>query len=337
MMPLPNRTIPISSSNSGQIGDARRIASSIAASMEFDELRSGQLAIIVTEAARNIAVHAGGGEIILSPWIYGALVGIDVFALDRGQGIKDIALSLEDGYSTAGTPGNGLGAMSRLAGTFQIYASPGAGTAVFARVLRTASLEERGLNSYAMSTISLPIVGETLCGDSWSAIQLPGRSVYIVADGLGHGLLAAEAATEAIRIFHQAASKTAEEMMREIHDALIKTRGAAVSIAEILPEKGILNFIGVGNVVAAICTGGKCRSLVSMNGIVGNALGRLQQFSYPWEPGSTLIMHSDGLGTRWNMEQYPGLAARHPALIAGVLYRDFSRRRDDATILVSRI
>jgi anti-sigma regulatory factor (Ser/Thr protein kinase) len=309
----------------------------MAAAMEFDELRQGQLAIVVTEAAGNIAAHAGKGEIILSPWSYGSLSGIDVFALDQGGGIKDIALSLEDGHSTGGTPGNGLGAMSRLAGTFQIYSSPGAGTAVFVRVLRTAGMVEAESNSYMMSTISLPINGETVCGDSWSAIHISGRSTYIVVDGLGHGPAAAEAANEAIRVFHQAIGKTPEERMSEIHGALAKTRGAAVSIAEILPEKGILNYIGVGNVVASICSGGKCRSLVSMNGIVGNVMGRLQQFTYPWEVNSTLLMLSDGLGTRWNMEQYPGLTARHPALIAGVLYRDFCRRRDDATILVSRI
>jgi hypothetical protein len=99
----------------------------------------------------------------------------------------------------------------------------------------------------------------------------------------------------------------------------------------------VLNYAGAGNIVAAICSGGKSRSLVSMNGTVGHSIGRIQQFSYPWEPGSVLIMHSDGLATRWNVEQYPGLLSRHPALIAGILFRDFCRKRDDATILVTRI
>ena len=74
-----------------------------------------------------------------------------------------------------------------------------------------------------------------------------------------------------------------------------------------------------------------------MNGTVGHSVAKIQQFSYPWEKNSALIMHSDGLTTRWNVELYPGLASRHPALMAAVLYRDFSRKRDDATILVSRI
>lgn len=330
-------TIPIGPTDLTQTGNARRKAISLAIATHFDELRQGQIGIIVTEAARNIAAHAGHGEIVLTPWSHGGLVGIDVLALDQGKGIENLSAALQDGYSTAGTPGNGLGAMSRLAGTFQIYSSPGGGTAVFARVLRTAQDAESETQSYGMSSISVPITGESVCGDAWSAEYRPGRSLYIVADGLGHGPIAAEAAQEAVRIFHQVSNQTPEQILGEIHSALSKTRGAAVSIAEILPEKAVLNYAGAGNIVAAICFNGKTRSLVSMNGTLGHSVGKFQQFSYPWEKTSALIMHSDGLGTRWNVEQYPGLASRHPSLLAGVLYRDFCRKRDDATILVSRI
>jgi hypothetical protein len=118
---------------------------------------------------------------------------------------------------------------------------------------------------------------------------------------------------------------------------LAKTRGAAVSIAEILHDRAVVNYAGVGNIAGAIYDGRKTRSMVSMNGTLGHSMGRIQDFSYSWEKGSSLIMHSDGLATRWNMDQYPGLAGRHPALLAGVLYRDFCRKRDDVTILVSRI
>ncbi len=330
-----NRAIPINSTDASQSGNARRQALSLAHSMGFDELRQGQLGIIVTEAARNIESHAGKGEIILSPWTFNDASGIDVFALDQGPGIADITRSLEDGYSTAGTPGNGLGAISRLAGTFQIYSLPGHGTAVFARILRTAGQDDS--SSFEISSISLPIRGETVSGDGWSADFRPGRSLYIVADGLGHGPTAAEASSEAIRIFHQAAHRTPEQIMGEIHAALAKTRGAAVSVVEILHDKGVLNYVGAGNIVAAICYGSTTKSLVSMNGTVGHSVPKVLPFSYPWDEKSTLIMHSDGLATRWTVEQYPGLAARHPALIAAVLYRDFCRQRDDSTILVSRI
>jgi anti-sigma regulatory factor (Ser/Thr protein kinase) len=336
-MRLLSQSIPISSMDSSQTGSARRQALSLAAAMEFDELRQGQLGIIVTETARNVASHAGQGEIILTPWAAQGIAGIDVLGLDKGKGIEDVSAALQDGYSTAGTPGNGLGAISRLSGTFQLYTVSGGGTALFARVLRTAQQVESESQPYRMSTICVPIHGEAVCGDAWSAEYSPGRSVYIVADGLGHGPLAAEAADEAVRVFHLTAQYAPERILSEIHNALGKTRGAAVSIAEILHEKQVLNYAGAGNVVAAICSEGKTKSLVSMNGTVGHAIGKIQPFSYPWQQESALIMHSDGLATRWNVEQYPGLFSRHPALLAGVLFRDFCRKRDDGTILVSRI
>ena len=335
-MAPPSRTIPISSTDLSQTGNARRQALSLAADFGFDELRQGQLGIIVTEAARNIATHGGDGEIILTGWTFNESSGIDVLALDKGEGIANVSAALQDGYSTAGTPGNGLGAISRLSGTFQIYTVPGNGTAVFARVTRTAEDVETEANAYPIGAISVPIAGESVCGDAWSVEFTPGRSLYIVADGLGHGIMAAEAAFEAVRIFHQVSSYAPDRILTEIHQALGKTRGAAVSVAEILHEQRTVNYAGAGNIVAAVWAEGRSRSLVSMNGTVGHSVGRIQQFSYPWTPESLLIMHSDGLATRWAVEQYPGLASRHPGLLAGVLFRDFSRRRDDATILVSR-
>ncbi len=335
---LPKSVVTaISGADSSQTGQARRHALALAHALNLDEVRSGELAIVVTEAAANIAAHAGHGEILLIPWLFHDDAGIDVLAVDKGKGMANVGRSLGDGYSTAGTAGQGLGAISRLAGVFQIYSVPDQGTALFARMTRDTKSTQRPLTGYGVGAISLPATGETACGDAWEASYSPGRSIYIVADGLGHGPSAAEASEEAIRIFRHAPHLSPERMLANMHLALTKTRGAAVSIAEVLLDKAVVNFAGVGNVAGSIYTAGKSRSMVSMNGTLGHSVGRFQQFSYPFEAGSMLFLHSDGLATRWNIEQYPGLASRHPALIAAILYRDFCRRRDDVTILVSRI
>ena len=62
-----------------------------------------------------------------------------------------------------------------------------------------------------------------------------------------------------------------------------------------------------------------------------------QEYTYPIESHSLLTMFSDGLATKTGISPYTGLQGRHPALIAGLLYRDFTRRRDDATVLVARM
>lgn len=333
---LKNQGIPIHAGDSSQAGQARRWALEIGNAMEFGEVRLGELAIIVTEAANNIAAHARAGEIILSPWIFEDSAGIDVFALDRGPGIADIGNAFEDGYSTAGTAGAGMGAMSRLAGSLQIYSLPNGGTALFARVFREGDKSKNGANEYGMGAINLPYPGESVCGDAWSFCRSEARTVYMVADGLGHGPLAAEASQEAIRIFQGISEQQPERILMEIHDGLRKTRGAAVAVAEILHQENMVNYVGAGNISASIHTAGKTRNMISLDGTVGHSVAKFQTWTYPWDKNSLLIMHSDGLTALSGLEPYPGLASRHPALIAAILYRDFRRRNDDATVLVSR-
>ena len=80
----------------------------------------------------------------------------------------------------------------------------------------------------------------------------------------------------------------------------------------------MLNYAGVGQAFAgAILQGSKTRSMISMNGTSGHTIGRIQGFAYPWDKNSSLIMHSDGLATRWNFDQLPGLAVRHPGTHCG--------------------
>jgi hypothetical protein len=78
------------------------------------------------------------------------------------------------------------------------------------------------------------------------------------------------------------------------------------------------------------------RHAVSYPGTLGHQARVFREFTYPWERGATLIMHSDGLATHWTGEHIAGLSRRHPAIVAALLYRDFSRERDDVTVVVGR-
>lgn len=330
--------LPISAPDASKIGHARRRALTLARTLGFGDLRLGELAIVVSEAAGNIAAHALEGYLVLTPWKHQGSCGVDLLALDCGKGIADIGRCVEDGYSTSGTPGQGLGAMSRLSANFQIYSIPGEGTAIFARLVQEAPGGDpaAAAAAYGIGSICVPYSGETACGDAWNFHAVPGRSIYMMADGLGHGPMAAEAAEEAIRVFDECAQMPPSEILTAAHAALRKTRGAAVAVAAIDHHSGVLQYAGIGNISGAILSGGKTRSMVSMNGTLGHNIRTIQDFSYPWEKGSTLLMHSDGLTSRWSLPHYPSLTSRHPALIAGVLYRDFSRKHDDVTVLAAR-
>jgi Stage II sporulation protein E (SpoIIE) len=139
-----------------------------------------------------------------------------------------------------------------------------------------------------------------------------------------------------VRAFDAAPALPPGAQVAAIHDALRGSRGAAVAVARIDRGRGVATYAGVGNIAGAIVADGVGRHLVSGNGIAGHDVGRINEFSYPWAEGALLIMHSDGLGSRWQIERYPGLFDRHPALVAGVLYRDWSRGRDDVTVVAVR-
>src|SRR6186713_834156 len=97
-----------------QVGNARRAATELASRLSFDVEQAGKLALAVTEASTNILKHARQGRVLLRPIDNRPAIAIELLALDRGPGIGNLAASLRDGHSTAGTPGTGLGALARL-------------------------------------------------------------------------------------------------------------------------------------------------------------------------------------------------------------------------------
>lgn len=315
-------------SDASSVGEARRVAASTAQRLGFDETLAGTLALLVTEVTRNVLVHGGGGQLILAGSAENGSALARILALDQGEGIKNIAEAMSDGFSTAGTMGGGLGAMKRMATTLDIFTGRG-GTIILLEV--GASVPEQPL---VVAGFALPYPGERVCGDAWWSYQTPERTVILVVDGLGHGWGAAEAAAEAVAVFRLRAELAPGEILSYIHDALRKTRGAVAAIAEIRPEEGALVYAGVGNISAVVLNGDTSRSLVSHNGTLGVSAPKIQEFRSEWLPGSKLVLHSDGLQSRWDLSSYAGLLSRHPAVIGGALLRDFRRQRDDASVVV---
>lgn len=73
-----------------------------------------------------------------------------------------------------------------------------------------------------------------------------------------------------------------------------------------------------------------------MEGLLGHNVRTFKEFTYPFSGADLLIMHSDGLSSRAGLDAYPGLAGKDPALIAGVLHRDFTKNADDATAVAAK-
>jgi len=316
-------------------GEARRHAALYAENANLGERECGALAIAVTEMTTNLVKHAGNGTIVVDAIARNGSSGVRILGLDKGPGIQNLTAALRDGYSTAGTAGNGLGAIKRLSSAFDIYTAPGVGTAILAEFWPQTKGSEN-LSPLDIGVVSVPIKGEDVCGDGWGVRKTADSIMLMVVDGLGHGILASDAAREAERIFAVTRSESPTLILQDSHDALKKTRGAAMAIASLHFERRLISFAGVGNIGSSVVTPSTSRGMASHNGTVGHQLHRVQEFTFPWNAESLLVMHSDGLKSSWDLKPYPGIWSRHPALIAGMLYRDFSRERDDVTVLVAK-
>lgn len=317
-----------------QEGEARRMAASWAMDRGFNEDQRSKLSLVVAELARNLALHTTSGGFLLLRQFEIPYKGVEILCLDRGPGMANFAMCLRDGYSSAGTSGKGLGAVVRASEKFDVHSQPSVGTAfmcdLFLENPQKPASSRTGLVNVAKK-------GETVSGDAYGFHELPGgRARMIVADGLGHGPLAAEASNLAIRVFQDGHNMDLVPLLERMNLALKATRGAAVAIAEVSFGQEKVRYAGVGNISGAIATRDKCAHLVSHNGTVGGSFHKPREFVYDWSPESMLIMNSDGVKGHWRLERYAGLQEKHPALAAAILFRDFNRGTDDSTVATLR-
>jgi hypothetical protein len=283
------------------------------------------------EIGTNLARHAVEGGVLVRASRDDESVGVELVAVDRGPGMADAQLWTTDGNSTAGTLGIGLGAIARKSRSFDIYSLPRRGT-VLAVTVGDVPLQ-------TTAGISRPLSGEKICGDSYGSRTVDGREQLMLCDGLGHGPLAGVAAQAAITGFVTAGPDGPGAVLSHLNEHLRFTRGAVAAVAEIDRDAGTVRFAGIGNVTATIVDGRRRRAMASVPGIVGQlaADGRrtLREFDYPLPAGALVVLHSDGLTERWDLADYPGLAARSAVTVAATLLRDAGRRRDDASVLVA--
>lgn len=322
---------------SSQIGEARRVSVRLAAVAGFSDVDQARVGIVATELGTNLVRHAKGGRLFVQKLNIGGIETIELLSIDSGCGIGNVDQALRDGFSTAGTPGAGLGAIQRQSDEFDIYSQPQQGTIVLSRIRPPdLSYGQPVSASVVWDGISIPAPGEVVCGDCWQVSDHEDRFSVMIADGLGHGEFAAEASRKAVAVFEGDLATYPGKFLQVAHRILSGTRGAAIAMACVDYTSNNVKYAGVGNIAGTLLSDGRGRGMCSHNGTVGVQLRKVQEFDYPVTARDLFVMHSDGLFSRWSFENYPGLTSRHPAVIAGVLIRDFVRGRDDVTVIVAR-
>jgi anti-sigma regulatory factor (Ser/Thr protein kinase)/serine/threonine protein phosphatase PrpC len=319
--------------DASQVAPARRFATQCAENLGLNATAAGKAALVATELATNLVKHGDAGTMLFGS-AHEPRNALVLAAVDKGRGIANLPRAMEDGYSTAGSPGTGLGAISRNASSCDIYTQADKGTAIVCRIDDESSRAKLLSDPFTVAGICIPKSGEEHAGDSWVSLQSRDFLTVAIADGLGHGVFAATASSTAVRVMAEKPDSPLEHMFQDVHGALRATRGAAIGIARIHRGQNRVEFAGVGNIAGTVAAEETARRVVSLSGIVGHEMRRVQSFSYPWQEHAVLILTSDGLSTSWSLSQYPGLMQRDPALIASVLFRDYCRGNDDATVVV---
>jgi anti-sigma regulatory factor (Ser/Thr protein kinase) len=305
----------------------RAAATALASRLGFTADRTDQLVLAVTEAASNLHKHASQGSMLLRITRTGETPGIEMVTIDAGPGLRDAGAAMRDGHSTSGTLGIGLGAIQRLADFCDLYSVPGHGTVLVARFW-----PEPRSGSDSCAGLARPISGEAECGDVFAVEESEGTLTGVLCDGLGHGPLAAIAANEAVHAVLDGPAGDPAAAVARAHGRMGRTRGGALAVVQVTGR--LVRFCGLGNVAAVILADGARKSMLSVPGIAGHQARAIRQFEYDAPPGAAVILHSDGLSSRWSPDSLPGVTARDPLVAAAALLAEAGTRRDDASVLV---
>lgn len=329
---INHHTLEYALNDASQVGETRRFALALASDLGFEETRAGKLGIIVTELGNNLVRYAKNGRLLFRPATDSSIASIDILSLDHGPGL-DSHLVMQDGYTTSNTPGTGLGAIRRMSDEFDIFSTKDKGTVIFSKLSsKDRSLGEK--SCFEIGGISVPLRGETVCGDGWSARSYGNELGFMMVDGLGHGPAAHKVAEEAIEVFRNTSSSDPSQTLQLIHSKLCSTRGGAVFI--VLAKQGSIDFSGVGNIRTILLCDSQSKALISQNGTAGLQIRTSRTMTQQWDDSGYVIMHSDGLTSSWDPKQFLGIQGKHPAIVAGVVYNCFKRDNDDASIAVFR-
>ena len=322
--------------DSTQVPTARALAVEVARQLDMPPVTVDRIALAATELAQNLYRHASGGELIVaaSP----ADDRLVMIAVDRGPGVAHFDRCLVDGYSTAGTMGTGLGAVQRLAADFDAVSEPDVGTAVSAGFAIRGPAPVRA-RLFDVGAVGFPIDGEVVNGDTFAVAQHGTRLTVLLADGLGHGPFAADASRAAAQQLDHIDADP-QTVLRRVNDELATTRGAAVTVADLDVDValagGTMRSSGLGNVSLLVALpDGTTKRIVTAHGTAGaKRVTRLSQQVNPFPALGTLVLHTDGLSSRWDLSGRTELLRHSSLLVAAVLWRDHVRGTDDSMVVV---
>jgi anti-sigma regulatory factor (Ser/Thr protein kinase) len=304
----------------------------------FSETRIAEVDIIVAEMTSNLIKHADGGELLVRLMTEDDNEAIEIISIDNGPGMNDPQKMMEDGMSTSNTLGHGLGSIKRLSDTFQIYSLKSWGTIVLSRLYKEPLSKKRQPPKTEVRSVVVAKPGETVSGDGYYYEVTHDALNILVADGLGHGPDAHNAVKEAIKAFKVSPETEPVDILRGLHESIRKTRGMVGTVATFNFKEKKWRICGIGNIATRMQIGLVTRNHIAYNGIVGmNIPNTMKDQEVEHIKGQLIIMCSDGIRTRWDVQKYTSIFRYDLSILAAAIYKDFGRKTDDMSVVIARI
>lgn len=309
--------------------------------MGFRDVARERMELVCNEMMSNQTKYAlGSGEVQL--WeAQEPRPALDLFAVDRGPGVFNLPAAMEDGFSTSGSLGKGLGAIRRLAHESEFYTlpkglepeSPWHGFAAWARFYPD---ERPNASVYEFGSYLRAYQGGAYNGDCICLRLRNGTVHWLHMDGLGHGAEAA-AVVEDKGALLDADERGLEEVIADLSTRLRGTRGAVAMAVGLDAASGSGAICGVGDMAAFLISNGQKRVISFSPGILGHSHRSLESTVVPFPRQALMITASDGLRRNWGLQTFPGLWRLHPQIIALVLGTAAGRSNDDQSVFAIRV
>lgn len=323
-------------SHSSDIHTAQKTIQSISKNIGFNDLVSEELVIVTKELASNLLKHAKRGILIFTPMTCDKKTGIQIESIDDGPGIKDIEQAIMDRFSSAGSLGIGLGAVNRMMDEFKVIPKTGLreGTHIICRrwVAGKSNLREKCPLGFGAATRPHP--KETVNGDCFVIKHRDGIALTAVIDGVGHGYLAAKAAEAARQYIENHFDQSLPDIFSGIGRTCRNTRGVVVAIARFDWFHEELTFASVGNIEVRVFDSPEKFNFIVRRGIVGSNAPNPVVTHHKWHAGNVMVLHSDGLSSRWKWKDFSLFKNKPAQAIAGQILRTLTKGHDDATVVV---
>jgi anti-sigma regulatory factor (Ser/Thr protein kinase) len=311
---------------------ARELVKREGEALGLPPLPLANLAVVVTELAQNHLAHAEEGMIIVRPVARDGVPGLEIVAADRGEGIADPARALAGRTSAPAGLGTGLEGVCSLSDEVDIDVRWGEGTCVWARKFATTVRRRR-----SVGVLGRPHPSERVAGDHAAFVRDEEGLILAVADGLGHGVRAREAAEASVLRVVRSPSNSLPDLLRESHVDLARTRGAVMTLARVNERAGRVSLAGVGNVGATIFRHDRPRLFTGSSFVLGMpGPMRMNEEEQELAAGDTLALYTDGVSHRKASLQGRALFREHPIVVAQALLEGEADAPDDALALVVR-